>query len=259
MDILHRNLIVSCEEITLNDRVISNLSPIERRKILGKDISLIMQNPLTALDPTVKVGKQILETLKIHNPKMSKKHLINIVNKLLDEVYLDLDIYNKFPHEISGGMAQKVVIAIAIANSPKLIIADEPITALDKKNTYDILNLLKEKQHKQKSMMVYISHDIESVEFMADKILVLYKGTILEILSKSDFKKPLHPYTIDLKTSVITGTYSENKIQTVSKTANLDTGCIYYNYCTKRTEECKNDVPLKKINNNYVRCINVKE
>ncbi len=259
MDILHKNLVATSGEITLGDVVLTNLSAIERRKRLGLDISLIMQNPLTALDPTVKVGKQIAETIKIHNKKIDKKVLKDRVYKLLKDVNLEEDIYNKYPYEISGGMAQKVVIAIAIANSPKLIIADEPITALDRKNTYDILNILKDKKENNTQSMIYISHDIASVEFMADDIIVLYKGYIVEILSKDEFiNKPLHPYTVDLKNSVIKGTYSENKIETTYESnTKVENGCIYQNHCKKKTDLCMGDIPLNKIGDGYVRCINV--
>ncbi len=259
MDILHTNLVTKNGEITLFDTKITDLSPIERRKRLGKDISLVMQNPLTALDPTVKIGKQIVEALRIHNKSAKKEDLIKRTYELLENVSLEKDVFNNYPHEVSGGMAQKAVVAIAIANSPKLIIADEPITALDHKSTSDILKLLKEKQKEHKSMMIYISHDIASVEFMADKILVLYKGSIMEIMSKEEFENPLHPYTIELKNSVISGTYKDNKIETAQKTASFDGGCKYYNYCNKRTDDCKNNIDLKQIYNRYVRCINIKE
>ncbi len=257
MDILHKNLFVKNGEITLDEMILTDLKPLDRRKILGKHISLIMQNPLTALDPTVKVGKQILETLKLHNSKENKDVLNKKVYSLLEDVGLESDVYNKYPHEISGGMAQKVVIAIAIANNPKLIIADEPITALDRKSTYDILRLLKEKQQAYNSMMIYISHDIASVEFMADFVIVLYKGVIVEIMTREEFETPLHPYSVDLKNSVIKGTYNENKIEVSEKTSDGDGMCIYYPYCKNRSEECVQDVPLKEVNNRLVRCIKV--
>ncbi len=257
MDILHKNLFVNNGEITLDDTILTNLKPIERRRMLGKHISLIMQNPLTALDPTVKVGKQILETLVFHNKQEKKDILQNRVYDLLSNVGLEKDVYNKYPHEISGGMAQKVVIAIAIANNPKLIIADEPITALDRKSTLDILTLLKEKQKAYNSMMIYISHDIASVEFMADFIIVLYKGVIVEMMSKEQFQNPMHPYSINLKNSVIKGTYKDNKIVVQEKTADGYDKCIYYPYCKNRSDECVKDIPLKEINNRLVRCIKV--
>ncbi len=261
MDILHKNLYVKNGVVTLDDEVLTDLKPIERRKRLGKTISLIMQNPLTALDPTIIVGKQILETLKIHNKKENNKVLIKKVYDLLEEVNLESEVYKKYPHEISGGMAQKVVIAIAIANSPKLIIADEPITALDRKNTLDILNILKEKKEQNNSSMIYISHDISSITYMADIVLVLYKGNVVEILSKEEFvNNPLHPYTIDLKNSVIKGRYKDNKIETnfLDKTSESE-GCPYLSNCSKCEEKCKNEIPLVKRNNRFIRCINVEE
>ncbi len=256
MDILHKNLYVKEGSVILDDEDLTLLKTNVRRKRLGKDISLIMQNPLTALDPTVKVGKQILEALKLHNKKENNEILIKRVYTLLEEVNLDKDIYNKYPHEISGGMAQKIVIAIAIANNPKLIIADEPITALDKKNTYDILKILKEKSNEYGSSMIYISHDIESVRYMADFILILYKGIIVEILSIENFlNNPKHPYTIDLKNSVISGTYKNNKIETTEKVESNIDGCIYYSNCKQKCDKCKTDIPIIENDGHFVRCI----
>lgn len=261
MDVLHKNLQIKDGFIKLDDIILSELKPFDRRRKLGILISLVMQNPLTALDPTVKIGKQIEEAIKIHDKKIKKTDLKNKIISLLENVKLDESIFNKYPHEISGGMAQKVVIAIAIANNPKLIIADEPITALDKKNTHTILKLLKEIKEKSNSSMIYISHDIESIEYMADDILVLYKGQIVEILSKDEFvKNPLHPYTIDLKNSVIKGNYKTNKTETIPDIDNYDgTGCRYLSKCKHKTDECKKDIPITEKNNHLVRCINIKE
>lgn len=256
MDILHKNLILQNGSIILDDTDLTSLTPLQHRKRLGKDISLIMQNPLTALDPTVRIGKQIAESIKIHNKSITKNDLIERVYTLLKEVNLEVDVYFKYPHEISGGMAQKAVIAIAIANNPKLIIADEPITALDKKSTYDILNILKAEKQKNNSSMIYISHDIESVSFMADIILVLYKGVVVEILSNNEFDNPFHPYTKDLIASVIKGTYKDDKIEMRPKSKEkADNGCIYYQYCNKKSDDCKNEIPLIQENGRYYRCI----
>lgn len=257
MDILHKNLEVTSGDVILDTEILTDLNPTLRRKKLGANISLIMQNPLTALDPTVKVGKQIKEAILIHNKKIDKKLLEQRVLNLLAEVNLDKDIYDKYPYEISGGMAQKAVIAIAISNNPNLIIADEPITALDRKNTYDILNILKSKKENLNSSMIYISHDIASVEFMADDIIVLYKGYIVEILSKDKFiNNPSHPYTIDLKNSVIKGTYTDNKIETIYETSyETKNGCIYQVHCKYKTKECEKDIPLINTENGCVRCV----
>lgn len=261
MDILHKNLQVESGIITLDDLLLTNLKSSERRKKLGILISLIMQNPLTALDPTSKIGKQIEESIKIHNKKINKKILKTTVKNLLENVGLCEDIYGKYPHEISGGMAQKVVIAIAIANKPKVIIADEPITALDQKNTYDILATLKDMKKQNNSSMIYISHDISSVEFMADDILVLYKGEVVEILSKDEFtNNPLHPYTIDLKNSAIKGSYKTQKIKVQDEiNTNIEKGCKYFPKCNFKSENCKTTIPISNKNKHFVRCVNIKE
>lgn len=268
MDILHKNLTVTNGSITFLDKTITDLSKNERRYILGKDMSLIMQNPMTALDPTIICGKQIYEGVKLHNKNLSKKELKDISLKLLKSVNLNDDVYYKYPFEISGGMAQKVVICIAIANNPSLIIADEPITALDRKNSYEILDLLKQKKNENESSLIYISHDIDSVKFMADFILILYKGSVVEFLSIDDFNNnPYHPYTKDLLNSVIKNTYKDGKLIVPAKmddTIYDDKGCLYYPYCTKKTDMCKNEIPLKTIKSEKpdgydrtVKCINI--
>lgn len=258
MDILHKNLYVKNGEITFFNEKLTDLAPLDRRKKLGLLMSLIMQNPMTALDPTVTLGKQIDETIKIHNKTLSKKERTEKVFDLLKDVGLTPDVYKKYPFEVSGGMAQKVVIAIAIANNPKLIIADEPITALDRKSSYEILSLLKDNVVSNDKTLIYISHDIDSILYMADNILVLYKGYVVEFLSKSDFiNNPLHPYTKDLSNSVISGTYKEKKLIVPKKdSTRLDSYCIYYEYCTHKTEHCQKEIPLVQKDNHIVRCIN---
>lgn len=258
MDILHKNLYAKNGEITFFGETLTDLSPLERRKKLGLLMTLIMQNPMTALDPTVILGKQIDETIKMHNKSLSKKARTEKVMELLNDVGLTPDVYKKYPFEVSGGMAQKVVIAIAIANSPKLIIADEAITALDRKSSYEILSLLKENVVSKGKTLIYISHDIDSVLYMADNILVLYKGEVVEFLSKSEFiNNPLHPYTKDLSNSVISGTYKEKKLVVPKKdSTRLDSYCIYYEYCKNKSELCKKEISLFEKDNHIVRCIN---
>lgn len=259
MDILHRNLYVKNGTITFLGKSLNELDANDRRSMLGEQISLVMQNPMISLDPTVMCGKQIEETIKFHNKKIDKKTLKTRAIELLKSVNLDEDVYKKYPFEISGGMAQKVVIAIAIANTPPLIIADEPITALDKKNSLEILNLLKDVKNKNKSSLLYISHDIDSVAYMADFILVLYKGEVMEFLSIDDFNKnPLHPYTKDLLGSVISSSYKDGPlIVPVKSGEKLKNGCSYYRYCNKRSDECKKPIPTSFENNRIVKCINI--
>jgi peptide/nickel transport system ATP-binding protein len=181
-------------EINFSGKNILNISEKEMANLRGKEISMIFQEPLTALNPLHRVGKQISEVLKIHT-SLSKKERKEKTLKLMKEVNLkDLeDTYKKFPHELSGGQRQRIVIAIAIACEPKLIIADEPTTALDVSTQAQIIDLLKEININKNNSLLFISHDIDLVEDLCHRIAIMYAGHIVEIIENLENAK--HPYT----------------------------------------------------------------
>lgn len=184
-------------DIMLNGESLSNISEAQMVKVRGKEISMIFQEPMSSLNPTKRCGNQVREAILIHQ-NVSKEEAKTQVLQLFKEVSLpDVErIYNAYPHQISGGQIQRVMIAMAIANHPKLIIADEPTTALDATVQNDIVNLLKKIKSNYNSSIVFISHDLGVVRNIADRVLVMKKGEIVERGPVEDiFTHPNHPYT----------------------------------------------------------------
>lgn len=192
-------------KIMLNDRDLAKEKTRELNKIRGDKLAMIFQDPLTALNPLMEIGDQITETLILHRPKMSKKQRYDRVIEMLNLVGIPRPefVYGQFPHELSGGMRQRVVIAIAIANNPKLLIADEPTTALDVTIQAQILDLIRELKKDMEAGIILITHDLGVVAEMADRVAVMYAGQIVEIAEVHTlFENPLHPYTRSLLNSV---------------------------------------------------------
>lgn len=184
-------------EIILNGRDVLKLTEKEMTKIRGNEVSMIFQDPMTALNPTMKVGKQITEVILKHN-SVSKQEAKEKAIHLLDEVGIPFPEkrFSQYPHEFSGGMRQRVVIAIALAAEPKLLIADEPTTALDVTIQAQILELMKDLQRKNNNAIIFITHDLGVVANVADKVAVMYAGQIVEYGAVDDiFYNPAHPYT----------------------------------------------------------------
>ncbi len=166
-------------------------------KVRGNEIAMIFQDPMTSLNPTMKVGRQITEVILQHK-KVSKDAAKKRAIELLTQVGIPFPEkrYNQYPHEFSGGMRQRVVIAIALAADPKLLIADEPTTALDVTIQAQILELMKEIQKNSKTSIIFITHDLGVVANVADRVAVMYAGQIVEYGTVDDiFYNPKHPYT----------------------------------------------------------------
>lgn len=184
---------------------IANISPAKLNELRGKEMGMIFQDSLSALNPLMIIGEQIGEIIYIHNTKLSKKdrkeRVINLLNKV--GIVRPEFTYDQFPHELSGGMRQRVVIAMAIANEPELLIADEPTTALDVTIQSQILDLLKDLKEDSQAGIILITHDLAVVAEMADRVAVMYAGQIVEIADVYTlFENPLHPYTRSLLNSV---------------------------------------------------------
>jgi peptide/nickel transport system ATP-binding protein len=191
--------------ILFKNQNIANLPPEKLNKFRGKEMGMIFQDPLTALNPLMIIGEQIGETLLLHNKSLSANGRKVKVIELLKKVGIPRPeyTYNQFPHQLSGGMRQRVVIAMAIANEPELLIADEPTTALDvtiQSQILDLIKILKEDSH---AGIILITHDLGVVAEMADRVAVMYAGQIVEIADVyTIFESPLHPYTRSLLNSV---------------------------------------------------------
>lgn len=206
------------EEFLFNGEPISNMSNKAYQKLRGKSIAMIFQEPMSSLNPSMTCGKQVLEILLRHT-ELSKKEAINEVFDLFEKVKLTnpKTVYNKYPHEISGGQKQRVMIAMAIACKPKLLIADEPTTALDVTVQKEIINLLKELQNTYNMSIIFISHDLALISEIAQRVLVMYNGVIVE---RGDivkvFKHPKHNYTKALLASRPDNVNRFKKLRTIS-------------------------------------------
>lgn len=217
MGLLSSNTIVS-GEIIYKDTNILTLNETELQKIRGKEIAMIFQDPMSSLNPTLTCGYQVAENLKQHT-NLSTKEIYKEVITLFQKVKLPRtkNIYDSYPHEISGGQKQRVMIAMAIACKPKVLIADEPTTALDVTVQKEIINLLKELQSSEKMSIIFISHDLALVSEITDYSIVMYKGKIVEKgNSKNIFKEPKENYTKALINSKPNLSVRYKKLPTVS-------------------------------------------
>lgn len=190
----------------------------ELNKLRGKDMGMIFQDPLTALNPLMTIGDQIGEILLIHNKSQSAADRKNRVLELLKKVGIlrAEHVFSQFPHQLSGGMRQRVVIAMAIANEPELLIADEPTTALDVTIQSQILDLIRELKEDSQAGIILITHDLGVVAEMADRVAVMYAGQIVEMADVVTlFKNPLHPYTRSLLNSVPNSAQAKAKLHVI--------------------------------------------
>lgn len=197
MQLLPKQAIIESGKIKFDDKNLINLSPKEIRKIRGKKIAMIFQEPMTSLNPVMKCGKQLAEVYR-KDQKLRKKEIKSLIIELFEKVKLPRpdSIYNSYPHEISGGQKQRVMIAMAIANKPDLLIADEPTTALDVTVQKELIFLLNDLKREYGMSLLFISHDLGLISELVDDVAVMYKGNIVEYGSvKEVFKNPSHNYT----------------------------------------------------------------
>lgn len=184
---------------------LTKVSKKKLREIRGNKISMIFQDPMSSLNPLIPVGKQVSEMIKIHHPKMGKEERKAQVMELFAKVRIPEPEkrYHSFPHEFSGGMRQRVMIAMALANKPELLIADEPTTALDVTIQDQILRQLRELDKEYGASIIFITHDLGVVAELCDRVLVMYGGLIMEEARIEDiFERPSHPYTMGLLHSI---------------------------------------------------------
>lgn len=238
----------------------------EMRRMRGKNISMIFQEPMTSLNPLHTVGKQIMEVYKIHenlSQNESRKKALQMLK--LVGIPMPDKIIDEYPHQLSGGMRQRVMIAIALACNPQLLIADEPTTALDVTIQAQILRLMKELKDTLETSIMMITHDLGVVAQVADRIIVMYAGQIIEASDvKRLFKRPIHPYTKGLMQSIPKVDIHMKKLQTIKGMVpslyNMPSGCRFAPRCKYSIEKCTNEVPaLIDIDNRKVRCFRYEE
>ncbi|HPY45245.1 MAG TPA: ABC transporter ATP-binding protein [Sphaerochaeta sp.] len=233
----------------------------EIRKIRGKDISMIFQEPMTSLNPVYTIGRQMIEMILAHK-KISKKEAFEYAVEMLDKVKIPepRKRMNSFPHQFSGGMRQRVMIAMALSCRPQILIADEPITALDVTIQRQILNLIEDLKSSMGTSVILITHDMGVVAEMADDTLVMYAGKVVEYNNTDEiFRNPQHPYTRGLLKSIPHIKESVEMLPTIKGTVptltNMPDGCRFSNRCPYCFEKCKEiDAPLFEMNGGLTRC-----
>mgnify|MGYP000997851657 FL=1 len=238
-------------KILYNKTDLLSLKEEEMKNIRGNNISMIFQDPMTALNPVLTIGYQISEVIKEHNPKINKKETRMRIIELLNDLNIpDPEIRLKqYPHEFSGGMRQRIMIAMALANNPDILIADEPTTALDVTIQDQILKLMKKLKEEKNKSIILITHDLGVVAETCDRVIVMYAGIVVEEGNIYDiFEKPSHPYTIGLLHSL--PSYNDeknNKLYSIPGSppdlSNEIVGCPFASRCEKAMKLCLNYLP----------------
>ena len=247
--------------IRFKGRDITHLPPAEKAKLSGKEIPMIFQEPMTSLNPVYTVGYQISEMILRHE-KVSKKEararaieMLRLVNIPAPEKRID-----EYPHELSGGMRQRVMIAMALSCNPELLIADEPTTALDVTIQAQILDLMRTLKQTLNTSIMMITHDLGVVAEMSDYVLVMYAGMVMEYSDvRSLFADPLYPYTQGLLKALPRMGESQEKLYVIDGVVpslyELPTGCRFWPRCAYATERCKHEIPaLYEVEGRKIRC-----
>jgi peptide/nickel transport system ATP-binding protein len=250
-------------EVILNGEELLQLHDKEMQKIRGHKISMIFQDPMTALNPVMKVGSQIAEVIYKHN-HVSKKEAKERAMQMLELVNIPRARYDEYPHQFSGGMKQRVVIAMALACSPELLLADEPTTALDVTIQAQVLDMMKQLKESMNTSMIMITHDLGVIAEVCDDVCVIYAGQVVECGKLSDiYDHPSHPYTIGLFHS-LPKTGSNERLEPIEgfmpDPSNLPTGCYFHPRCPYAEEECRNtSVDLVMMSESHgCRCLRMK-
>ncbi len=236
-------------QILYNGKDLVKLSEREMEKIRGNEISMIFQEPMTSLNPIIRCGKQIAESLQLHRG-MKKKEAMEEAIKMMQAVGIanpQARAY-EYPHQMSGGMRQRVMIAMALACQPQILIADEPTTALDVTIQAQILDLIRDLNQKMNTSVVFITHDLGVVSELCDTVIVMYNGHIVEKAPVADiFREPLHPYTQGLLSAIPRITKERKPLSTIEgmvpNPVERIKGCRFWPRCPKACDRCRKEEP----------------
>lgn len=259
-------VILRLEEPTSGEIYFSkiNLCGLNKKDLrkMRKNIQIIFQDPYSSLNPRMTVSEFIGEPLEIHKIVSEKNQKIKRIRELLERVGLSYSCIDRYPHEFSGGQRQRIGIARALAVEPKLIIADEPVSALDVSVQAQVINLMQDLQENFQLTYIFIAHDLSVVKHIGDRIAVMYLGKIVEIADKKTlYKNPLHPYTKSLLSSIPIPDPKYNKHRIILKgdipsPANIPLGCRFHTRCPEAINICKEKEPEFKDygNNHFTAC-----
>ena len=236
-------------QILYNGKDLVKLSEREMQKIRGNEISMIFQEPMTSLNPIIRCGKQIAESLRLHRG-MKKKEAMEEAIKMMQAVGIanpQARAY-EYPHQMSGGMRQRVMIAMALACQPQILIADEPTTALDVTIQAQILDLIRDLNQEMNTSVVFITHDLGVVSELCDTVIVMYNGHIVEKAPTADiFREPLHPYTQGLLSAIPRITKERKPLSTIEgmvpNPVERIKGCRFWPRCPKACDRCRKEAP----------------
>jgi oligopeptide transport system ATP-binding protein len=241
---------VTAGEVVWLGRPIQGLDAQAMRP-LRRDMQVVFQDPLAALDPLMTVGEIIGEPLKVHRPELTDAEVLKRVKTMMSKVGLRDQMINRYPHEFSGGQCQRIGIARALIHEPKLIICDEPVSALDVSIHAQIINLLKELQREMGLALIFIAHDLAVVKHISDRILVMYLGREMELAEKQAlYAKPSHPYTRALLSAIPIPDPRLERSKTIQilqgdlpSPINPPSGCVFRTRCPQAVGRCAEEVP----------------
>lgn len=246
--------------IYLNGEDVLRVGEHRMRQIRGNSVAMIFQDPMTSLNPIEPVGRQISEAIREH-ASFSRREVEEHAKKMLEKVGIPRERYGEYPHQFSGGMKQRVVIAMALACNPELLLADEPTTALDVTIQAQVLEMMKGLKEEFGTSMIMITHDLGIVAETCDNVAVIYAGEVIEYGSAQEiFDCPSHPYTIGLFGSLPGANKNARRLKPIDglmpDPANLPTGCKFHDRCPHATQQCEKEEPaaIHLTDTHYTKC-----